>query len=579
MAAQTDITPIFAIPPRSPELHWDLIHRLRAELRPLEGSCAPVWIHPADPNLSTPLEALPETARRVWEAGAPEERFALSGYAGAPLSALTEEEMRRELQWAERNPWGGGARLYNFDGRGAVRAPNLLDPKRPPPAEGVSFLLATFEKGPGGARLLYAEGDALYSLPLLRLRRESVEGRSFGRELARFLRRCRKEELPGLLLMEVDSTPGAVTLLREAVTAVAESRFLGRRITLASFPLGAGVPESSELLTSALLSNPIAGTPFAPPLHRGLRQAAAQRSLPGSNRERQRMILTAFREEQAAEERNPAYGRERIYTAAMHGSAEILGDAFSVRTEEGRPSQIVTPTATLGFGEAAVTTVRFPGSLTEAPRDICSVESVTAFSFDAPLSRGIREESSFRGQLSGRSRLDSYFLADFEELFLALELSLSGSIDEELLLTPVEYVLTRLQGEEGRSVTVERTIPHERALRETILLESTTAIPIFASELTLENGKSFPGLRCGSADLWKGTVMPMALSVLPVPGSRSGRKLAFAPFGMVRLPRGEIREIRLRRTVRIAPLEGVGRFAPLSRDLRDELLLWEGNEA
>ncbi len=578
MAAQTDITPIFAIPPRSPELHWDLIDRLRAELKPLRGVCAPVWIHPADPNLSTELDSLPERAQNIWAAGGSEERFALSGYSGAPLAALTDEEMKRELQWAERNPWGGGAKLYHLDRTGAVRAPNLADPERPPRKEGESYLLATFEKERLN-HLLYATGGELYSLPLLRVNRKDVEARGFARDLARFLRRCRKAELPGLLLMEVDSTPGGVSLLREAVAAIVESRVVAKRLVLAPFPLGAGTAESAALLTSALLKAPLAGTPFSPALHRGLRQAAAQRSLPGSNRERQRMVLTAFREEQPSEERNPVYGTQRIYTAAMHGSAEIIGDAFSVRTEEGRPSLVVTPTSTLGLGEAASTTVRFPGSLARVPRELCSVESVTAFSFEAPLSRGIREESSFRGRLSGRSRLDSYFLIDYEELFLALDLSISGSIDEDLLLTPVEYALAWVRKDEPQSLAIRRRLPKDRNLRETFSVEPKSAIPLFASELLLEDSGSIPGFRCGSADLWKGTVVPMALTMVPGTGRRGGARVIFAPFGVVQLPKGEIRELTLRRTVRIAPTEVLGQFSQLSRDLQEELLLWEGKEA
>lgn len=577
MAVQTDITPIFAIPPRTPELHWDLIGRLRAELKPLQGRRSPVWVHPADPNLYAELQTLPEKAYKVWKATEEEERFALSGYAGAPLWALTDEEIKRELQWAERNPWGGGAKLYELDRSGPFRGPFLVDPERAPLWEGKTSLLATFHRERID-RLLYSRGPDLYSLPLLRLTRAALESRGFARTLGSFLHQCRKEELPGLLLMEVDSAPGAVTLLREAVSAVCESRALSKRLNLASFPLEAGTPESAQLLSFALRKRPIAGTPFAPTLHRGMRQAAAQRSLPGSSRERQRMVLTAFREEQPGEARNPAYGVQRVYTAAMHGSAEIVGDSFSVQTEEGRPAHFATPEGGLGLGEAAETTLRFPSSLAQVPRELCSVESVTAFSFEGPLSRGIREESALRGAISGHSRLDSFFLSDYEELFLALELSIRGSIEEDLLLTPVELALSRLKKEATPSVMIRRTIPRERTLRDAFCLERGEAIPIFASEVSIRSGDTDPDLRCGSAELWKRTVIPMAMATVPGAGRRGGTKLVFAPFGMIQLPKGEFRQLTLRRTVRIAPAGGEAPFPRLSRDLQEELLLWEGKE-
>jgi len=290
------------------------------------------------------------------------------------------------------------------------------------------------------------------------------------------------------------------------------------------------------------------------------------------------MVLTAFREEQLGERRNRSYGEKRVYTAAMHGSAEIVGDSFSARTEEGRPALIVTPSATLGLGEGATTTLRFPSSLARAPRELCSVESVTAFSFEAPMSRGIREESAIRGRLNGRARLDSYFLTDYEELFLALDLSVRGSIDEDLILTPVEYGLARLRKDATPTLTTRRTVPKAQTLKDTFSLEANTAIPIFATELTLEDNESSPGFRCGSADLWRGTVVPMALAMVPGVGRRGGAKVVFAPFGMIRIPKGEISEMTLRRTVRIAPITVMASFPRLSRDLEEELLLWEGSE-
>lgn len=578
MAAETKITPIIAIPPRSPELHWDLIHRLREELSPLKGVQAPVWIHPTEPNLSTEPEALPERAYQQWQGRRKGERFALSGYTGAPLSALTDDEMRRELEWAAKNPWGAGAKLYGFDEPGTSRAPSLPDPDRTKVAENETFLLAIFERE-RQAHLLYSTGDLLRSLPILRLSRLLLELGSFKRELSRFLRRCRRRESPGLLLLEVDSAPGGVALLKEAVQTVTESRALSQRLRLAPFPAEQGERESEALLTPALLEGPLTGTAFDLALHRGLRQAAAQRSLPGLNRERQRKVLAAFREEQPAEERNRNYGSRRVYSAAMHGSAEIIGDTFSVRTEGGRPSRLVAPAGSVGLDLPAQTTLRFPANLEAVPRELCRVESVTAFSFESPLSRGIREESAIEGSLTGRSRLDSYFLTDYQELFVALELTLAGSLEEDLFLTPVEFPLSRFRTEELGEIALRRTLAKDRTVRDIAPLRKGAVLPLFGSELALEGSGIFPGLRCGSADLWQEALVPSAVALLSVGTERRRRvELSFAPFGVLRLRKGTLKGFSLRRTVRLKPFDEGASFTRLSRDLEEELLLWEGRE-
>lgn len=536
---------------------------------------APVWIHPAQPNLSTDPEKLPEHAYRQWQAIGEGERFALSGYAGAPVSALTDEEIRRELEWASKNPWGAGARLYGFDEQGASRAPSLPDPDRTVVGDYETFLLATFVRE-GREQLLFSIGGALRSLPLLRLTRGMV---SFGRELSRFLRGCRRKQRPGLLFLEVDSAPGGVALLKEAVATVRESRSLLQRLRLAPFPADLGVPEADSLLTPALLERPLSGTPFDLSLHKGLRQAAAQRSLPGVNRERQRRILTAFRETQPQETRNRAYGSKRIYTAAMHGSAQIIGDSFSVSTEGGRPARLVASTSSVGVGAAAETTARYPGSYERVKEELCRVESVTAFSFESPLSRGIREESLIQGAITGRSTLDSFFISEYEELFIALELTLSGTLEEDILLTPMEFRLSPFESETTGDIALKRLLGKGRLLRDTLPLKQGVPVPLFGCEVTLEQSGSFPGVRCGSADLWHEALVPMAVGVAPgARRRRRGCELFLAPFGILRLRRGTHKEHTLRRTIRLSPFDEGGAFRRLTRELEEELLLWEGSD-
>jgi hypothetical protein len=332
-------------------------------------------------------------------------------------------------------------------------------------------------------------------------------------------------------------------------------------------------------MTPALLERPLAGTPFDLSLHRGLRQAAAQRSLPGLNRERHRKILTAFREEQPQETRNRSYGSRRVYSAAMHGSAEIIGDTFSVRTEGGRPSRLVAPAGAVGLGRPAETTLRYPAGFEKVPESLCRVESVTAFSFESPLSRGIREESVIRGAITGRSRLDSFFLSDYEELFVALELTLSGSLEEDIFLLPMEFRLSPFGDEKEEPITLRRAVAKDTVLRETLPLEPGVPVPLFGAEVTLESSGNFPGLRCGSADLWHEALVPMAAGIVPGPrGRRRGSQLFIAPFGLLRLRRGGVRRLTVRRTVRLRPFDQGSPFRRLSRDLEEELLLWEGSE-
>ncbi|MFP4330264.1 MAG: hypothetical protein ACLFP6_06080 [Spirochaetaceae bacterium] len=595
MAANADLTILVTLPPLNPRSHWELIASMRRATAQLPGRSEPLFVAPADPNLSVDPERLPDDAYRLWKS-IPLKSLAAAGYTGAPELALTAEELSREVTWTGGPPKGCGTTIYGYDRLGA---PFLPDLKRLPRSLPMILGVVTERLG---ERLLLGEGEKLYSLPLLRLRREPPPGEK--RELRRLIRRGHKEGTGVVVLLETEEEADALNTLNRFCALVGGSRLLSRSVSVVPLERKRAREEGESALVCAAREQPIGGSPFSVGMHRALRGAAQARQLSGPTNERHRLVLEELRlprlggaalrgapgaAARAAapgptarapspgataraprEERNAAYGTKRTYTAAMHGLAQIVGERFDLRTDRGRPAALVNHDSTAGVGEPGVSTLRERGSLTLLPPELCSIDTISAFSFEGELSRGLREESIVRGALSGRVRLDSYFLSEYEELFLALELRLAGALTRPALLTPVEFALGKPGAREDSVVTVRRSVGIGEPVEEELRFSQKGVVPLFASEASVCL-PALPPVRVGVAELWKEAIAPMALARVPGEKGREAR-LVLDPFGAIELPADTEVEVGIRRTMRItlgAP------FGTLSRGLESELLLWE----
>ena len=482
-----------------------------------------------------------------------------------------------EIEWARRNPWGGGANRYALPP--GYFAPLMPDSGRRELLSRERVVMYATIMGPQGERLVYTAEERAYSLPLFRLAgRHRDEGR-LQVELRRFLRRARRKGEPGLLLLHLSDPPEELELLRQFISVVSEGGYFNRRLLLAPFDPTAGREEHPEAINPSLLQRPLGDSPFSLETHRGLRQAAAERRHSGSGQERRKRILHAFVEKRAQERDNRRYGGGRVYTAAMHGSAEIVGDRFSVQTEDGRPASLVTPGGEIGVGTPAVTTVRLAAGLAGLDDERCRVESVTAFAFEGALSRGIREETTLEGELSGRVRLDTYFVDGYSELFLSLEARVAGKAGNCLLLTPVEFAVLNHDEEVSRVITLIRRLSAGRTIEERFSLQRGEGVPLFGEELLVGAAGGGTSLRCASVDLPDPAIAPSALLR---PASQRGRRqgeLSFAPFGSILFRKGRRQELLLRRTVRLAPGNSSEPFRRLTETVAPEILLWEGQES
>lgn len=575
MTSQIDITPLFLIPGRNPELHWELIGLLRSELEGLNGEVAPIWVHPSHPNLSREPEELPEKAHAAWRSGGEEEIFALAGYVGAPHPALPSEEARLEIDWARRNPWSGAAESYAL--APGYFAPLVPDTGRRELLSGERVVLYAATSDEEGERLVYTVDEAVYSLPLFRLAPRHREVRKLQLEFRRFLRRARRRGEPGVLLLRLTDPPEEVGLLRQLSDLVNRRSYLRKRLRLAPFDPFKGRREQSRAVNASLLRLPLGGSPFGLEVHRGLRQAAAERNEPGENQDRRREVLRSFVEPKEQERSNDQYGKDRVYTAAMHGYAEIVGDRFSVRTEDGRPATLVTESGVVGLDLPATTSVRLAGGLAPLEQERCRVESVTAFSFEGPISRGIREETILEGELSGRIRLDTYFIDGYGELYLSMEARVQGSPEQGVLLTPVELPIRDLTSATYRGITLLRRFAGGNEVEEQFGLEPREAIPLFGEELIVKGGGGGE-LLWAPADLRSRVIAPAALLRGQTAGGNRVDTLMFAPFGSVLFRPGRRQELSVRRSVRLAPARELPHLGTLREALVEELLFWEGRE-
>ena len=390
--------------------------------------------------------------------------LAACGYSGVPHGALLEVELKRELSWSMRNPWGdalcarfGVERPGFFHAAADLARDAALQRYR----DSFAFVAAGFDSAgsaPLGELILYGEQRRyrVAGADWTRLHgsmKDSSAARLV-RRLSRALLRSAKRSPSAVLLIHFGDPDDRLPLrrLQQLLQALAE------RTSLELVPLGRDfIASCDEDHHAAPIIEVARPDPVTPQLLHAVRRAAQQRrgrQTAGQTHSILKLLCSDIGAENTAEQdavSDETISSDREYIASMMGSATLSEEGFAAWFENGALCRLDGDEYSLLSRRPSLGWIEFRGR-----RCTMSVESV--FSFESSHARGLSTYASLVDpalQQPGSLQMDALFVENSGWLLLDLHFTtpVAASDRPVVRLSPLEIALSEC--EVGQWIEIE----------------------------------------------------------------------------------------------------------------------------
>jgi hypothetical protein len=339
------------------------------------------------------------------------------GYSGAYHILLSAEELKREIQWTEKNPWSEDLKTLfgsSLDTIFPLGVDLIREPLRRTYRGGPKLLIADRT----GTAVFIGNGESFQSIPALSTSR--FENRHLSRALLRYYRRAAYKSVVVLLDGLALSSERTESIMKSFIDLrVTKPKFKAVRLTEVIRELS-GDRRECESIRYRLEMIP------TDPVSRKYRLSAA-RAKRGRHRGTDDLTIRRFErltvvdpvEDKAAVNNDEPRAKERTVVADMSGEVTLNESRLRVRFLQGRMIGIL-------IGQYEILSGLPASSRFVRGERLLEFSTVSAFSFEDDRDRGLRVVQRLDGDdlaTPGRIITDYYFRDGREELFISITAS------------------------------------------------------------------------------------------------------------------------------------------------------------